>query len=67
MSRITVKGAGGNVELSKPAVSEDDDSILWATFAKPLADGMYSVSWVTSSGDGHPVRGNFDFSVKAAR
>ena len=30
-----------------------------------LAAGTYTVSWKTSSKDGHPIKGDFTFTVKA--
>lgn len=65
VSRISVKGEHGDAKLTAVAAGEDDDTILWAAFEEPLVDGAYSVSWVTSSGDGHPVRGEFSFTVSA--
>lgn len=65
VSRITVKGDHGDAKLTDLARSEEDETILWAAFEAPLADGTYAVSWVTSSGDGHPVRGEFSFTVQA--
>ncbi len=66
VSKVTLKGAAGDVTLGKLARHEEDETIMWAAIETPMADGVYSVSWITSSGDGHPVRGNFDFTVKAA-
>jgi len=67
VSRIMVKGDHGDAKLSDVARSEEDETILWAAFEEPLVDGAYAVSWVTSSGDGHPVRGEFSFTVRAGR
>jgi len=67
VSKVTIKGAGGDVTLGKLGRHEEDETIMWAPIETPLADGVYSVNWVTSSGDGHPVRGDFDFTVEAAR
>jgi methionine-rich copper-binding protein CopC len=36
-------------------------------FEEPLHDGAYTVNWTTSSGDGHPVRGEFSFTVSTGR
>ena len=67
VSRIAVKGAHGDVKLKEVARSEEDETILWAAFEAPLTDGAYNVTWMTSSGDGHPVRGEFAFTVRAER
>lgn len=65
--RITVKGAHGDAKLTDVARSEEDETILWAAFEAPLTDGAYTVNWVTSSSDGHAVRGEFTFTVRVAR
>lgn len=67
VSKVTIKGVAGEVKLGKLARHEEDETIMWAAIEAPLDAGVYSVNWVTSSGDGHPVRGDFDFTVKAAR
>ena len=67
VSRVTIKGVAGDVTLGKLGRHEEDETIMWAPIETPLTDGVYSVNWVTSSADGHPVRGEFDFTVEAAR
>ena len=67
VSRIAVKSAHGDAKLTEVARSEEDETILWAAFEAPLTDGAYTVTWMTSSSDGHPVRGEFSFTVRAAR
>ena len=54
-------------KLSKVARSQDDETILWVAVEEPLAAGTHTVKWVTSSSDGHPVRGEFSFMVSADR
>ena len=63
ISRIVIEDA----KLSRVARSEEDETILWVSVEEPLASGTHTVSWVTSSGDGHPVRGEFSFTVGAGR
>ena len=67
VSKVTIKGDAGDVTLGKLERHKEEETIMWAPIETPLADGVYSVNWVTSSGDGHPVRGDFDFTVEAAR
>ncbi len=67
VSRVVVKGEQRDGRLTDLARSEEDDSVLWAALEEPLPDGSYSVSWLTSSGDGHPVRGEFSFVVRSGR
>jgi copper resistance protein C len=54
---------GASVAIT-PAASQDSKS-LTATPAKPLAPGLYTVSWTaTSQDDGHKTTGTFSFTVK---
>jgi copper transport protein len=50
----------GHVDLNDP-----DRKLMWATLM-PLADGVYTVNWVTISGeDGDQADGSFRFGVGA--
>ena len=66
VSRISLKGSAGDAKLSDVARNEEDETILWVAVEEPLADGVYTVNWTTSSGDGHPIRGEFSFTVNTA-
>lgn len=67
ISRVTITGAEGEAKVGKVQRNEENETILWAAVEGPLADGAYTVAWVTSSADLHPVRGEFTFTVRAAR
>jgi len=67
VSRVSLKRGSRDIELSEVKRSEDDESILWVGVPSPLADGAYTVDWTTSSADGHPVRGEFAFTVATGR
>jgi|TARA_B100000959_G_scaffold167266_1_gene175141 hypothetical protein len=54
-------------KLGKVMRSEEDETILWAAIEESLPAGKHTVKWVTSSSDGHPVRGEFSFAVSARR
>ena len=41
------------------------DEEMSADVKQALAAGSYTVSWKTSSKDGHPIKGDFTFTVKA--
>ena len=43
----------------------DDASIFAAPVERTLPDGDYTVSWRTMAADGHVVRGDFGFTVRA--
>ena len=60
----TLTGAGGAVALGKPAVDPSDNKILIIKIEKPLAAGVYTVTWHAVSVDTHPSRGSFEFTVK---
>lgn len=46
-------------------VDPNDGKIFAAPVDGTLADGAYSVSWRTMAADGHVVRGEFTFTVRA--
>ncbi|MEN2467807.1 copper resistance protein CopC [Ornithinibacillus sp. JPR2-1] len=63
---------GSIIELSSidgQAIDLEDitieDNSLTATLANPLPNGEYQVNWSIVSADGHPVEGEFTFSVNA--
>lgn len=61
VSMIRLEGAGGEVELGEVRAG-DEDSLI-ADVVGTVAAGDYTVTWRTSSGDGHPVRGSFTFAL----
>jgi methionine-rich copper-binding protein CopC len=44
---------------------DGDASIFAAPVEEPLEEGAYTVSWRTMAADGHVVRGDFSFTVRA--
>ena len=54
-------------KLSKVMRGEEDETILWVAVEESLPAGNHIVKWVTSSSDGHPVRGEFSFTVSDRR
>lgn len=61
VSMIRVEGPAGAVKTGELAAGDDND--LSVTLPADLTAGAYTVTWRTSSGDGHPIRGNFGFTV----
>lgn len=59
-SRITLTGPSGPVALA-PLVA-DSGNVVRAALPS-LGPGTYTVRWQTASADGHPIRGEFRFSV----
>lgn len=64
VSRLDMKGPGGNVPLGELEIDRDDRS-LSAIIETALAPGRYEVSWRTAGDDGHVMRGTFRFTVEA--
>ena len=60
----TLTGAGGAVPLGKPATDSADNKVLLIKIEKPLAAGVYTVTWHAVSVDTHRTQGNFQFTVK---
>jgi methionine-rich copper-binding protein CopC len=64
ISQVTLEDGSGEVELGEMMI-HDDKSVM--TMVKtPLAPGTYTVRWRSAGDDGHTLRGEFTFSVKAA-
>ncbi|MBA2246138.1 MAG: copper resistance protein CopC/CopD [Gemmatimonadetes bacterium] len=55
---------GTNVPLGELRLHPDSANVLIAPIAAPLPrEGGYVVRWATASRDGHPVRGEFTFTI----
>lgn len=65
VSMIRLQGPGGEVELGE--VQAGDENTLFAALVGSLEPGDYTVHWRTSSGDGHPIRGSFAFTLTPSR
>jgi len=61
LSRVTLTGPAGAVTTG-PVVQ--DSLMLRAPITGAMTPGAYTVSWLTASSDGHPIRGTFGFSIK---
>lgn len=61
LSRVTLTGPAGAVTTGAIA---QDSLMLRVPITGAMAAGTYTVSWLTASSDGHPIRGTFGFSVK---
>ncbi len=55
---------GGAVSLGAPSLDPADPSVLIAKVGKPLAPGVYTVTWHAVSVDTHKTQGSFSFTVK---
>jgi methionine-rich copper-binding protein CopC len=64
-SGVTLAAEGGAaVPLGPPGVDPADNSVLIVKIAKPLAPGVYTVTWRAVSVDTHKTQGAFSFTVK---
>ena len=59
---VEVTGPGGSVTDGQPEV---DDSEVVQELADELPDGDYAVAWRVTSEDGHPIAGEFEFTVSS--
>ena len=60
-SSINVLNSNGESVALGNFVIEDGE--MWATFLQPLENGDYKVEWKIIGADGHPIEGEFSFSV----
>jgi copper resistance protein C len=60
-SKINVTNSDGESITLGNFVIEDEE--MWATFLQPLENGDYKVEWQIIGADGHPINGEFSFSV----
>ena len=56
--------SGAPIALAKPALDASDDKVLTVKILKPLAEGVYTVTWKAVSVDTHHTQGTFTFTVK---
>lgn len=55
------------VETEALEPDPDDAAVFAASIPGPLEPGSYTVAWRTMAADGHVVRGDFRFIVRAGR
>jgi len=63
VSKLELTNASGKVQLS--GVHVMSGKILMANVTGAASSGAYTVAWQTAGDDGHVVKGDFSFSVKA--
>lgn len=59
---ISLSGPSGSVEAE--VAGSQEDAVWTATAAEPLGPGDYQVEWTVAAQDGHPLSGEFAFTVK---
>ena len=65
VSRLTLIRPDGPVYLARLRVDPDSSAILIAEIAGALVAGSYTVNWQVVGSDGHPVRGEYSFTIMA--
>lgn len=63
VSRLLLTGPNGVITLSRLRLHPDSSTVLLADIAGPLQSGTYAVTWQVVGSDGHPVRGEFAFTI----
>lgn len=67
VTAVKLSDADGNaVALAAPTRGAGAKDPVESVIQGKVAAGSYTVSWKTSSKDGHPIKGDFSFSVKSA-
>lgn len=64
VSQLSLEGPSGEVALGETTVG--DEKSLVADIPATLTPGSYTVKWRSAGDDGHVLRGDFAFSVRAA-
>ena len=64
LAGLRLVGPSGEVPLAALEVPADAPRVLLARISGPLAAGTYSVEWLVTGDDGHPVRGEYRFVIE---
>jgi methionine-rich copper-binding protein CopC len=59
--------SAAKVDVAPPRLDAADETAVIADVKGSIRPGSYTVQWKTSSHDGHPIRGAFTFTVRAAK
>jgi copper resistance protein C len=62
-TRVEVTGPGGDVTDGAATVT---DNVVYQSVSASAPAGKYTVQWRVTSGDGHPISGEFTFTAKKA-
>lgn len=62
VARLTLEGPDGPVALA-PLALGDSANVLVGAITGPLVAGAYTVHWQVTGADGHPVTGEYSFSI----
>jgi methionine-rich copper-binding protein CopC/putative copper export protein len=62
-TRVALIGPDGEVALGAPGLKPDSATVLLVPITGALKAGAYTVRWSTASRDGHPVHGEYGFTI----
>jgi len=62
-TRVALIGPDGEVALGAPSLKPDSATVLLVPITGALKAGAYTVRWSTASRDGHPVHGEYGFTI----
>lgn len=63
VSRVRLTGPLGDIALAELMLDADSSTVLVAGIAGTLVAGTYTVTWQVVGSDGHPVRGEYTFTI----
>ena len=63
LAHLTLVGPEGAVELAELRRASDAAHVLVGPIRGPLVAGTYTVRWQVAGPDGHPVRGEYTFTI----
>lgn len=63
LAAVALEGPSGSVDVGKSQQTDDSKSFK-ATITGQLEAGSYRVTWRAAGGDGHAIRGRYDFEVR---
>lgn len=65
LSHLALVGPGGAVSLSPLTIAPDSAKVLVVGITGSLAPGLYTVNWQVAGPDGHPVQGQYTFTIES--
>jgi hypothetical protein len=63
VSRLSLTGPNGPVALAPLTLAPDSATVIVGGIEGPLVAGTYTVNWQAVGADGHPVRGEYSFTI----
>lgn len=63
LAQLRLVGPAGEIDLAPHRIPADAPTVLLGTITGPLAAGAYTIHWLVTGDDGHPVRGEIQFTI----